>query len=418
MKPRLTALMAYGVLALPLAFAGLPVFVHAPDYYAVQWGVSLSAIGFILVIMRLIDAIQDPLIGQLSDHWHKLRREIVVLGIILTGAGFWMLFNPFGDPLMWMALSLLVCTTGFSIVTINLQAMGGLWQVAPEARLKVSSAREAFGLIGLLIGTVLPSILVMLMAPKAAFSSLSLIFLPVLAIGGIVFYFWARQAKLGCPVEGDYIAFSALFKDRWLQKFSAIYGISSLASAMPAVLIVFYVRDYLKAEAYLGLYLIIYFLSGALAMPIWQALVKRGTAIKVWGMAMILSVITFVWAYFLPEGALVAFGIVCFLSGTAFGADMVLPPTIVAERINAKAHEGAASRYYALLAFLSKAALALATGLTLPVLDVLGYKPATDSGVWALPFIYALVPCVIKVISVIGLWRAGLNEPNPQALKT
>lgn len=45
MRPNAINLMSYGLLALPVAFAGLPLFIHAPDYYATDLGVSLAAMG-------------------------------------------------------------------------------------------------------------------------------------------------------------------------------------------------------------------------------------------------------------------------------------------------------------------------------------------------------------------------------------
>ena len=34
---------AYGVLALPLAFGGLPLYIQAPDFFATERGVPLAA---------------------------------------------------------------------------------------------------------------------------------------------------------------------------------------------------------------------------------------------------------------------------------------------------------------------------------------------------------------------------------------
>ena len=67
-----------------------------------------------------------------------------------------------------------------------------------------------------------------------------------------------------------------------------------------------------------------------------------------------------------------------------------------------------ASRYFAANAFCAKSALALATGLSLPVLGLLGYQPGQpiDAGVGlSLAVVYALVPCVIKAVSAVWLFR-------------
>lgn len=406
MRPKIPALISYGLLALPLAFAGLPLFVHAPDYYATQLGVSLAALGVVLLALRLVDAIQDPLIGALSDRFHAARHGVILIGAVLLGGGFYLLFHPVGAPLWSFALSVLICTTGFSMVGINLQALGGLWRVDPAAQVSVSATREGLGLIGLLIASVTPALLMQVMPREAALHILTLICLAMLTAGCACFYLWYRRADIAAPSTLEPLRFRELFRSSWLRRFCGIYGLSTLASSIPAVLVLFYVRDHLGAEPYAGLFLIGYFLSGALTMPLWQKLAKSQGQLKAWGISMALATATFVWAFLLPPGAIWPFFVVCLLSGTAFGADLALPPALIAARLTSEGHERAAGRYYALLAFLSKASLALATGVSLPLLDWAGYVPGETAQGMVLPVAYALVPCGLKLLSAVWLWRS------------
>ena len=59
--------LRYGLLGLPLAFCALPLYVLMPNLYAQQWGVSLAALGFLLMGVRLFDALIDPWLGRLCD---------------------------------------------------------------------------------------------------------------------------------------------------------------------------------------------------------------------------------------------------------------------------------------------------------------------------------------------------------------
>ena len=45
---------AYGLLGLPLAFVALPVYVHLPNVYAQQYGVTLAALGVMLPVKLLM----------------------------------------------------------------------------------------------------------------------------------------------------------------------------------------------------------------------------------------------------------------------------------------------------------------------------------------------------------------------------
>lgn len=58
---------AYSILALPLAMILIPIFVHVPKLYGESLGVPIAWVGGILLLTRLLDAVQDPLIGLLGD---------------------------------------------------------------------------------------------------------------------------------------------------------------------------------------------------------------------------------------------------------------------------------------------------------------------------------------------------------------
>ena len=55
------ALLRYGLLGLPLAFGALPIYIYVPDFYARGSLLGLSAIGAILLLTRLLDAIAGAL---------------------------------------------------------------------------------------------------------------------------------------------------------------------------------------------------------------------------------------------------------------------------------------------------------------------------------------------------------------------
>src|SRR5687768_4858736 len=87
-------LLRYGALGVPLAFAGLPVYVHVPKFYADSLQLSLGLLGSILLIIRLCDAFIDPLIGLVSDRLRHHRRLIMIAMAPLLLIGYIALFNP------------------------------------------------------------------------------------------------------------------------------------------------------------------------------------------------------------------------------------------------------------------------------------------------------------------------------------
>ena len=48
--------LSYGLLALPLAFVAMPLYLSLPAHYAQHFSVPLGALGLALLLARLLDA--------------------------------------------------------------------------------------------------------------------------------------------------------------------------------------------------------------------------------------------------------------------------------------------------------------------------------------------------------------------------
>ena len=89
-------LYAYGVLAIPIAMLMLPVCVHVPKFYAEQFGLALGAQGLLLLAARGFEALQDPVLGDLSDRAcaRSIDRRAWILGAPLLACASYGLFAP------------------------------------------------------------------------------------------------------------------------------------------------------------------------------------------------------------------------------------------------------------------------------------------------------------------------------------
>ena len=121
----------------------------------------------------------------------------------------------------------------------------------------------------------------------------------------------------------------------------------------------------------------------------------------------ILAVLAFAAAALLGPGDLLAYFVVCTLAGLALGADLALPPVLLAGLIPA---EHSAAAYYGIWTFLGKLALAI-SGLALPLLALGGYTPGVaGAGGLTLALVYAGLPCLIKLLA---MWRLhGVLTPS------
>jgi len=417
--PKPIELLQYSFLALPLAFAGLPLYIHAPDFYTRDLGLSIGLIGIILLAIRLFDAVQDPVIGYISDKYAQRRFGIVSCGAAMLVSGMAVVFyGPlFGIPTAaWFALSMILATTGFSIVTININMIGGFWHDEPGQRTRISAWREAFALVGLLIASVVPAALQSFKPAEEAFRILFWVFGVIMAAGFVMFTRFMSRISPGHKItkadtqKGLSFLPILMGPDR---NFFGVCFLTHLAAAMPGVMVLFFIRDYLGAEHLSGMFLFLYFISGAALMTVWVKLADKIGKERAWLSSMLLSVVTFVWAYFLQSGDVIAYGVICVLSGMALGADLALPPSILADRITRQKTEAEATQYYALISFIPKSAIAIASGVSFLILDYLGFVAGTENSpevMQGLITLYALVPCLIKLIAAFALWHMYKQE--------
>ena len=411
-------LAAYSAMSVPLAMAALPVYVHIPKLYAGELGMPLALIGAILLAARLLDALQDPLLGYLSDrcaHFPRGRSIPIVLGLPLLGAGFVGLFHPPQANQMglaiWLMVNLLVVYMGFSAACISYFAMGAELSDDHHQRTRVTATRSAFGLLGVLIAAAAPGFLGSDIGSGLAIFSLG--FLPVLIVAAFVTL--RATARPVVPSKSNAPLRSILLplrnrKFRWLM---AVFILSGIAGAIPGTLILFYVEDIVRRPDLAGVFLALYFLFGALGMPVWIAASRRLGKKYAWIGGMFLAVLAFVWAYVLKAGDVVAFGVVCAVSGIAYGAELAIPPSMLADVVDEEAgreRQRPDGAYFGLWQTIEKFNLAAAAGIALPLLAWVGYEPGTaqhQSG--SLAAVYALIPTAIKLGAAALLWAAPVG---------
>jgi Na+/melibiose symporter-like transporter len=397
--------LGYGALGLPLAFVALPLYVVLPNHYATHFGVPLAALGGVLLGARLLDAVADPLIGRAADGWlatgaHRTWWAMAMAAMLLA-IGFAALFFPqvSGTPalLAWCAGTLAVTYLGYSVVTVAHQSWGARLGGDARQQARIVAWREGMALAGVLIASVMPSLAGMVVT--------TVVFVVLLMAGML----WLRTATRPAGSSGprQHVSLALPFATPAFRRLLAVYLVNGIASAVPATLVLFFIRDRLQAPAYEALFLASYFAVGAISIPLWVRAVHRFGLERAWLASMGLAIVVFVWASALGAGDVAAFTVVCALSGLGLGADLTLPSAMLAGVIQRAGH-GAQSEgaYFGWWHFATKLNLALAAGIALPALSWFGYAPDSRSpqALAALTAAYCVLPCVLKLAAAALLY--------------
>lgn len=397
-------LVRYSLFAAPLAMAALPIYVHVPKLYA-ELGLSLGALGGLLLILRFGDAFIDPLLGRWSDRLPSRFAGVLIAAVALV-VGMLSLLNPTASPVplwVWLTASLVFVYFGFSLATIAYSAWGAELPPDATARTKLTATREAVGLLGVLVAAALPTVLAIDATSTASgLARFSWVFAVTLLLA--LYTLWRlREAKAAAAHSQPLLG---VLRDRRFLALLAVFALNGIASAIPATLLLFFVDDVLRAKDWEPVFLVSYFLAGALAMPLWVSLAARLGKIAAWGVGMALAVAAFCWAASFGAGDRIAFLVVCIASGVALGADLALPPALLADAIEKQNARDQTGGYFGIWTFATKANLALAAGLALPIVSAFGYRAGEPtSNVMALTLAYTVLPCVLKLCALALLWK-------------
>ncbi|HYO28706.1 MAG TPA: MFS transporter [Azonexus sp.] len=393
-------ILSYGLLGLPLAFAALPIYVHVPRFYAETAGMELALLGAILLGTRLLDAGIDPWLGWLADR--VPRPTMVALALVPFALGFVALLNPPAEnAALWLIGSLTLTYIGFSAASVAYQAWGVDIGPTSALRTRLTAAREGFGLLGVVLAAGLPVLLASDL--DAGIARLSWVLPPLLLIAAATTF---SRVGVGQPVPAAsqplLPSLRRVMADAAFRRLLGVFVANGIASALPATLFLFFVADVLQQEKASGPLLALYFVAGAASLPLWVKLSARFGRVHAWLGAIVLSIVAFAGASQLGSNDLALFAVICIASGLALGADLALPAAIAADLGERQGQAGACFGVWNLVAKLN---LALAAGLALPLLALLGYVPGSGEGLASLTFAYALLPLGFKALAGILLWR-------------
>lgn len=413
--------LRYGLLGLPLAFVALPLYVLLPNHYARSFGVPLAALGMVLLGTRLLDAVLDPWIGRWCDRLF-LRSHRAVLGVAGVAAavlalGLWGLLFPWTDLrgdtrdlLVWAGALLALTYAAYSVVSVAHQSWGARLGGNEVQRSRVQAWREGLALAGVLTAAVLPT--------AGGLAVTVGVFATLLATGWLAWTGALAPDAAARDRTATPAATSPWRQPRFV-RLLAVFVVNGTASAIPATLVLFFVQDRLQAPAPMEpAFLATYFLSAALSLPLWLRLVPRLGLARTWRAGMLLAVAGFAGTATLGSGDTVPFLIVCALSGAALGTDLALPGALLTGLMDETGERGQREgAYLGWWNFAAKLNLALAAGLALPLLALLGYTPGSrdDQALQTLTLAYAVLPCALKLLAA-GLLHALLIRPAGAAV--
>ena len=401
-------LWRYALFSSALGMAGLPIYIHAPKYFIEQYEISLATLGLALLLLRSIDFFQDPLLGRLASS--TLSRGSFPLWIATAFMCFGMVLlfaiPAVTSPLLWFSISLIILFSGFSFAYIRIYALG-VEVFGMEGQIRIAKWREAGTLTGICLAAAAPTILSI--TGSNGYKNFAFLFCSLILVATALMN--SDFSKTFFKVQKQ--TNSVFPKDSGLRKLLLFVFLNALPVAVTSTLYLFYVDHVLGLEAIGGALLILFFLSAAFSAPFWTRWAEHYGALKMLRISMLVSILSFVWAYNLNAGEVFAFSIICFATGLSLGADMTILPAIFAKRLAKTKHDANAG--FGIWNFSNKLALALTAGILLPIMEFAGFETQDMRSTLSrevLTMSYAIVPCGLKILALIWLQNLIIRDKN------
>ncbi len=416
-SPIAYGLGSFGLESTYKVFWGFYVF-----YYVDMLGLAVALIAIINIIYAIWDALNDPLVGYLSDNtrtrWGRRRPWL------LTGLPFYLAFLVLtyavpeafrqGNALFWYALVIiLLFETAFTVMGVNYTALfPELFQGFRE-RTRASAYYQGFSMSGELVGFALTP----LIYAQYGFVPMAVFFA---AIAGITLLIGIVRSSedprpQGVPPLDLKEAFGDVLQDRPFWLFAIALTFLTFTTGLYTLATPFWVKYTLGASPQTtSLIFATVFLVAILAVSLWSRLIRSWGVKRAWMWAigvMALSAIVLGLTTNLILGVIGAAVAGAGLAGIKVCREMIMA-NLVTQSLARTGHrrEGI---YYSLLRFFGKLSKIL-EALALILLAVLfGYISGEDPGPnpdTAFRFLISVLPFIFMVISWLLSRRLTFEE--------
>ena len=383
--------------------------------YAKHFGVSLAAIASILLVSRIFDAVTDPIIGIISDHYYRkfgTRKPFILVGCILLVVSGYLLHVPLfregvtngeGAALTFQVAPvyflgcLLVFYAAWTLFDVPHNAWASDITKSAEDRSRIFGFRTAFAWIGISLFYAVPLLPIF---ETSEFTPESLSF-AVTAIGGLTLALLALSLRQ--TPNGDVQAvrssrryasnvsasvavihgFKHVLENRPLLLFFLMYMLGSTAlSGMWFTLIFIYVDIYLQQGALFAQTSLIALLLGIPTIAIWSALAVRIGKQSVIAVSLFISAAGVFGTGFLSADDGGSFPLLIVMSltyGLGITGFTALAPSLLADIADYDRLKFGVSRagtLFSLYFFLSKTTIAIGGAIALGIVAAFGFDPA------------------------------------------
>ncbi len=441
----------YSIPNLALSVVHLPTAVYVTGFYSQNLGLSLAAIGAIVLLSRVTDVFTDPVVGILSDRWRTRwgrRKPWIFAGIPLMMASVWLLFVPpafvfeSGQTagLAYLAVILILYYLSNTFIDLPYKAWGADLSPDYRERSMVTGYRETWGFAGLILVLAIPVGLA-----ASGYTQLSqwvlgiaiavVILLPTLFVPALA---WVKEPEgVDAPRAG--LTWKQGLRIIWrngpFKRLSIVSIFLITTTSMTGALSLLYISHGMGQAQLFPVFVMAYYLSSTIGIPVWLRIARRFGKHKT-------TVFSILWLSlwsapipFIGADQFWLFFALMMLKGSAVGALYFIPASMAADVIDIDTLRTGQQRtglYFSLWGMVLKLAAGIGTFIATAGAGYFGFDPTCSSpdlvragatcmnsqdSIFALASLYSIIPAFFAVVTLPLLWRYPVTEARQVRLR-
>ncbi|MEO7179020.1 MAG: MFS transporter [Allosphingosinicella sp.] len=272
-------LSAFAGPGLPIGAVGLPMIVYLPPYYAGALGLDLATVGLVFFLVRAIDLPLDPLLGHWMDRTGSRLgryRPWLLAGGLTLAAGVWCVFMAEPGITAFTAFaSLMLLYLGYSLTMVSQLGWGSTLSDDYHDRSRIFSWWMAAQVLGMILVLLLPPL-----AGGGAAGGIHAMGWFVIVTAPLTTMLMAaairERGRAGDRPHASFDEIKALARNPLILRLVLLDILTSVAPGITGAMFLFYFEHRLGFDAReASLLLLIYFVAGFAAAPLWTALARR-----------------------------------------------------------------------------------------------------------------------------------------------
>jgi GPH family glycoside/pentoside/hexuronide:cation symporter len=392
-------------------------------------GLRPAAAGLIFLIVKVWDAVNDPLIGTLTDRtktrWGR-RRPWLLFAAIPFGLFFflqWLVppLSDFGKFWYYLVVALLL-DVAYTSVNVPYAALTPELTHDYDERTNLSSYRFAFSILGGVLAAFLHTIIVRTFSKMPGGSIYTghavsaAIWAFFLIVPNWITFAFTREThfKEDRPQGPGFMqGLRIAFRNRPFIYVAVIYLLSWLCVQFVQTNLLLYVKYWIGAEAQFGTLILAVQVSSFLFLMLWARVSQRLGKQNTYYVGMAFWVVVEVLLFFVQPGQIGVLFVLAALAGAGVSIAYLIPWSMLPDVIEMDELETGQRRegvFYGFFVFLQKLGLSLGLAISNFTLDASGYIKQVPGGptptqpppvLMALRIFVSLAPALILLLSFL-----------------